>query len=314
MEVDIGEELTRLVHSLQPYSHREPVDRAAWSLFLDSYPLDSTVELHHHLCAGSPDRPPWRWTWEDGVISIEFDRPTSVNATQTSITSPLLRGDWWAQIDDRKLEVNDTGMRMTGRCEHIPILIRGGDDIDPHSMFFLGMLAFRLGSLDFFTQWLSEAAAAGEPNAQQILGRYLMGQSCTEEAVYWLARSTLEHNDIRSITGLCSLLWNSKPSLANPLLAEALLKPLARDGNPEAALELGCIYLKGAPGVPAQLAEARRLLRLAARAGNGEAKGILANISPGSEKWTGVAPATAGVAAAAVARFYLARRIYRFRK
>jgi hypothetical protein len=53
-------------------------------------------------------------------------------------------------------------------------------------MFFLGLFALGIKARDWFIRWMTAAAAAGEPNVQQTLGRFLIEQR-RDEAIYWLA-------------------------------------------------------------------------------------------------------------------------------
>ena len=311
MTVNVGHELTRIVHEHKPFAVHEKVDRLAWEVFLAEHPVDDDLELHHHLCHGPV---PWTWAWDNGELVIEFDRVTSVDANPDAVASALLAGHWWREVNNLTLETDAERMRITGRCEHIPVLIRGGDEVDRHSMFFLGMLAFRLGSMKFFVDWLAEAADLGEPNAQQMLGRYLMTGDQKEEALYWLARSVLEHNDDNSVVGLCSLLWHSQ-SRPRVILAEAILKSKSRDGHTGATMELGCLYMVGAPGVKQNRRAARQLLRAAAAAGSQEAADILTQFKTNDNtSWTDVL-ITAGVSTATVLScFYVASWLFRKRK
>ena len=311
-DVNIGEELSNLINRFKEYSRHEKVDRDAWERYLDENPVGADFELHEYVCPAGPRSVPWTWRWEQGNLSINFDTTMTIQALPTHVTSPKLRGNFWSQIQDLQLTTDYDKMTVTGHCEHIPVLIRGGDDIDPHSMFFLGLLAFNLKSMDFFVQWLAEAASEGEANAEQMLGRYLMTNGNQEEALYWLARSVLEHDDDMSVVGLCSMLWNGSKSILNPKLAEALLLEKVKQGRADAMMELGCLYLKGCEPIAQDVQKGIRLLKESARRGDKEAQRILDELNLPEEPTSIVDAVLAfGVTVAVLGSAFLVRRIFR---
>lgn len=281
-------------HILGEYEYScDDVDRDEWKRFLETAEISDTYEIHHDVCQCPKADIPYRWTWEDGILTIEVRNDGRGKISRTSVSLPFLQGTWWKPLDDISVTTHGKFMKITARCEHIPLLIRGGQKVDRFSCFFLGMLAMHCDSVRFCIDWLHEAADRREGNAEQILGRVLL-EEYPDHAMYWLARCTLDYNDPESTLTLCSLLTNDE-DYKNLPLAEYLLAGLANKGNAEALFDLGCFYLNNSE-------ERRklgiRLLREAARRGVTEARDVLDDVAPVS--WTDKLIA-AGIGAAAVA-------------
>jgi hypothetical protein len=185
----------------------------------------------------------------------------------------------------------------------IPVLIRSGEPIDRHSMFFLALVAFQLDVIPYFERWLRCAADLGDAHAQQLLGRYLLSQDSLNESMFWLTRSALEWHDPKSIWALGCKLWTTLGKLD---LAENLLVAVAREGDQDGITELGKIYVRD----KALKRKGLALLKCAAGMGNDIARKELAeNSSLGLVGWLVVSAAVgAGIWSGYVFVRYLRRR------
>jgi hypothetical protein len=199
------------------------------------------------------------------MIEIEVRTVMEATISATAISSPLLSGEWWSPISELRVSRVDAQMLISFRpASRWPVLIRTGDSIDPHSMFFLSLYAMRVEAPSrFFVGWITMAASLGEPSAQHWLARTLLDRENPASA-YWLARSVLEHADGESTVVLCWMLWGGPDEFQNELLAESLLVSEANRGNGAAVMQLGWLYAKGGKAVAKDAQLGRKLLEIAA--------------------------------------------------
>ncbi|OHT03872.1 hypothetical protein TRFO_01603 [Tritrichomonas foetus] len=236
--------MTDLIEKTKEQSIHEKVDPQKWEEFISQH--DITLTIHDSLCIAPDSKIPWKWRKENDRITVflYYVDPSHVTVDETKIESPKLFGNWWAPIENIKISFDNsiTTIEFTPKNNvHFPVLIRGGPKVDPHSMFFLGLLSNNL-SKDYLINWLASAAELGEVNAQSFLGRVCLHDNRIEEAVHWLARNVLEHAINRSSIDLSIILIEEG---INPLLAENLLCGLCSTGNVYAFVELGKLYLHG---------------------------------------------------------------------
>ena len=243
--VCIAKEIKDIISMTQKDSIHEKVDNNSWNDFISIQEINFT--LHENLCISPSSKIPYTWEQADngriGVYLYYIDS-IHVEADENHVKSPKLFGDWWAPVEDIIIKKEESFTKIECRPKnnvHFPVLIRGGESVDPHSMFFLGLLSNSF-SKEYFIKWMAMASEMGEPNAQNFLGRVCINDKNYNEAIHWLARSTIEHNIAISVVDLSILLVQTK---LNPLLAENLLCGLCKSGNPLAFIELGKIYLNG---------------------------------------------------------------------
>jgi hypothetical protein len=265
-DIDFAAELQNLINISRPETLPDPISRSEWDSFLADLPSPTTFEIHSDaFCKGRSV--PWTWRFDESAGRVEIELRTQMKLTisEKEISSPLLRGEWWTPISDLDVVPLGQKMKITFRPEaRGPLLIRSGDVIDPHSMFFLGLFAMHVkADPKFFFGWMTMAALAGEPSAQHWLGRKLLEEE-RPESVHWLARSVLEHADGESTVTLCWLLWGGPKEVRNELLAESLLISEANRGNGAAVSQLGWLYMNGCGEVEKQEVLGRKLLQIAA--------------------------------------------------
>jgi TPR repeat protein len=177
-------------------------------------------------------------------------------------------------------------------------------------MFFLGLFALRAEAGDWFIRWMTAAASAGEPNAQQALGRFLIDQG-REQAAYWLARSIYEHADPMSTVVLCWMMWSGPDWFRHEALAENLLVAEANRGNGGAVRQLGCLYARGCGAVRRGKEKASRLLEIAAAEfGDKAAAEDLKDLEAQGD-WVDYAVAAAITISVIVSGFFLIKRFRR---
>lgn len=277
--VNIAYELTEIIEKTKKYARHPEISQQEWNKFILSQKIQNT--LHENLCITPNKKIPWEWRQDDETgrinIFVHFVREDRVIVDETSIRSPKLYGEFWSPVQDIKIQFDDetstTVVGMTPKDKiRFPVLIRCGleaskiqdsnansDDpsvnytiydknktendpeIDPHSMFFLGMLSM-LYSKDYFYDWLSIAASLGEQNAMSYLARVCLGDNRISEAVYWFARLTLDFGFKPATLDLSIILIQNE---IKPLLAENLLCNLCRERIVNGFVELAKLYLNG---------------------------------------------------------------------
>jgi hypothetical protein len=254
------------MNCFRPEFSPSPVSRSDWDSFLTSSAFTNLFEIHSDaFCKGRAI--PWTWRFDDTNGTIEIDVRTVMEAriTNTSISSPLLNGEWWSPISDLRVSQIDEKMRISFRPDsRWPLLIRTGDSIDRQSMFVLALYSMHVKAPPrFFIGWITMAASLGEPSAQYWLGRVLLDQEKPESA-YWLARSILEHADGESTVVLCWMLWGGSDDFRKEFLAESLLVSEANNGNGDAIMQLGWFYANGGKEVAKNVPLGKKLLEIAA--------------------------------------------------
>ncbi|KAH0795649.1 putative trichohyalin [Histomonas meleagridis] len=246
--------------------YREKVSFIQFYSFLNKLDIPET-ELHSYetIC---PYRDSINWVWELSTekskitVILKNVEPSNVSVTENTISSPKLSGEWWAPIEDIDISFKDNSTILTFHpTAHFPLLIRGGSNVDPHSMFFLAMFSIRHSRLDFFKQWGTMSAFEGEPNAQYFMGKYFLNVQDYPNAVFWLSHSVLDHGNEDCTSELAKFLWTVESNYRNPVLAENLLCGLCRNGNPNSFLELGKMYLHGCKGFKSQPKKGKILLK-----------------------------------------------------
>jgi hypothetical protein len=173
----------QIITDRQPSIAVKPISRADWDLFLPSDDGPSTFEIRLNMCLYGRDKAPWTWRFDDStaMITVTF---RSLQISATSISSHTLRGECWSPISDFRVSPNGDQMTLTFRPERrCPVLIRTGDDIEVHSMFFLGLFALHIEARDWFIRWMTAAA-------QQTLGHFLIDQGLEDAPIGSRGRST----------------------------------------------------------------------------------------------------------------------------
>lgn len=271
--VNIAYELADLIDKTKKYARHPEISQQEWNKFILSQKIQNT--LHENLCIMPNKKIPWEWRQDDEtdqiLIYVHYVREDRVIVDETSIRSPKLYGEFWSPVKDIEKTFNEetstTVIKMTPQEKvRFPVLIRCGltkdensnneeqnytiydknktekdPEIDPHSMFYLGMLSM-LYSKDYFYDWLSIAASLSEQNAMSYLARVCLGDNRISEAVYWFARLTLDYDFKPATLDLSIILIQTG---IKPQLAENLLCNLCREGIVNGFVELGKLYLYG---------------------------------------------------------------------
>lgn len=271
--VNIAYELNEIIEKTKKYAKHPEISQTNWNNYILSQKIQNS--LHENLCIMPNKKIPWEWRQDDVtgriIIFVHFVREDRIHINETSIRSPKLYGEFWAPVTDINVRFNDetstTIIEMTPKeKEHFPVLIRCGlsnvnsnedqnenytifdknrrdtdPEIDPHSMFFLGMLSM-MYSKSYFYDWMSIAASQGEQNAMSYLARVYLGDNRIPEAVYWFARLTLDFGFKPATLDLSIILIQSR---IKPQLAESLLCNLCRERFELGFVELGKLYLQG---------------------------------------------------------------------
>lgn len=264
------EEELRSVISQTPCVSPE-MDWNDWDAVI-SEEIPSVMEFHEDALCPEFQKRVWTWYYQfenDAnviVITLYDVKPESVSADCTSISSPVMSGLWWSSVEN--VEVSSNGENTVVKIwppKHFPVVIKGGENIDPLSATYLGLMSLMsFKNMKWFKAWMHFAAEKGEQNAQQLLGAWLLQVGKEDEGKHWLARCVLEHDDDKAKIVLSEALFSGKGEISNGPLAEHILCGLCMKGNADAHLILAKLVLKDAPGVPYDMYRGLELMKIAA--------------------------------------------------
>lgn len=266
----VEEELRGVIDSSSPTATLD-IDWSDWSAVI-SEDLPDSMEFHEDGLCPEFHKNVWTWYYQfenDAnviVITLYGVQPENVSADCTSISSPTLSGLWWSPVDNVEVSSNgDNAVVKIWPPKHFPVLIKGGENIDPLSATYLGMMSLMsFKNMKWFKTWMHFAAEKGEQNAQQLLGAWLLQVGKEDEGKHWLARCVLEHDDDKAKIVLAEALFSGKGEISNPPFAEHILCGLCKKGNADAHLLLAKLVLKDAPGVPYDMYRGLELMKIAA--------------------------------------------------
>lgn len=300
--VNIAHCLSQLIDAARSDMFCKPADLNKVARLVDRIELPPDLFISEKICPYL-DRNPYEWgyAYDDTITvvlkNVEMNR---VNITEYGISSPVLRGNWFARVEDIKVSfaAGNTTIRFRP-TKHFSVLVKGGDSIDPLSLFYLSLLMLKAGNIPLFKSLCSMAAEGGDPNAQYFFGRYAYNIRDYATAVYWLAHQVLDFANEDCTSDLAYVLWRIDTKYRNPVLAENLLCELCRSRSPNAFRELGEMYLRGCRPVPKNRVKAERLLGIAmTEFGSREAEQLLREPSEEDESFSiGDVGIVAGVAA-----------------
>jgi hypothetical protein len=161
-----------------------------------------------------------------------------VAISSDSITSNLIRGTFFAPISDAS--ATETSLTFaTG--SPLPIVISGGDSIDPYSAYLLAFFAHVNGGDSFFEYWLVKAGLQGLVEAQLTLGAFLMGSLRHEDAAFWFTLASQQGHEFGRLV-VSQFLFEATDANADPALAENILVELAKGGYAESWYYLGFMH------------------------------------------------------------------------
>lgn len=264
---EIQHELTLVVANSEKYIESKPITDAEWERILGNMEIDPNYTLSQRVSITPPEKWPYKWIQSEDEINVFVYNAdiSSIQIDENGISSPTLSGRWWAPITQPTMIANSGTVMITLFSKvHFPVLIRGGENIDPYSQFLLGMLSIHHGDSDVYLNLLYMSALRGEQNSQHYLGKHLIPLQNYNESVHWLSRAALEHQDKHATISLASLLLSHETELTNVLVAEKLYLWLCEYDVPEAFLRLGKIYLEGIPEIPQNVQRGLELLEYAA--------------------------------------------------
>lgn len=182
-----------------------------------------------------------RFWWEK---SAELAPEAPVTITSTSISSPYVSGTFYGTvIGDPELSDDGKKFEITIHVDgNWPVLIKGGDNIDQMSLFYLAGAATRLGLSDEFELLLAHAGMRGCALAASTLGYYYSQIGHNNEALYWFARFADISNQDLVLCVVARILMDTN-ALDDTFLAENLLIEVAKEGQKEALMMLGQMHL-----------------------------------------------------------------------
>lgn len=274
---EIDDWLVKVIEDSYKRIDKLELDVDEWNKFADSIPddiqfQDGRRELHEK-CLEIPDEVPWIWRYNDDKTQITIIfyllTPEQIEYTETHISSPSLKGDWWWPANDFNIEYKEGNTYLTFTpTRHFPILIRGGDDIDDLSATYISSLCSVLRQPEWFIKWGMKSALNGEYTSLLHLSVFFLNAEETDKAAYWLARVVREHqNELCGLT-LASMLFKEHCEMQCPQLSELLLAKYADEGNMEALYQLSQLYLIGPGEIEKNEEKALKLLNIGKEAGH----------------------------------------------
>lgn len=182
-----------------------------------------------------------RFWWEK---SAELAPEATVTITSTSISSPYVSGTFYGTvIGDPELSDDGKKFEITIHVDGTwPVLIKGGDNIDQMSLFYLAGAATRLELSDEFELLLAHAGMRGCALAASTLGYYYSQIGRNNEALYWFARFA-DISDQDLVLCVVARILMDTNALDDTFLAENLLIEVAKEGQKEAFMMLGQMHL-----------------------------------------------------------------------
>ncbi|EAY20261.1 hypothetical protein TVAG_192370 [Trichomonas vaginalis G3] len=241
-------EYKTIVQQYRKFVQNPEINQSEWEKFLKSAQLPRPDLAVHGPLLGSEHDYPYYWLENDGIITIYISIPEDepVEVTSKLIKSKAISGNFWDEVDIINFDRNRimTTIKIQTHT-HFPTIIRGGDSIDSLSSYFLGMLAISLNNIEYGIKWLTKAALDGCTTAPHFLGRFLITQKRTNEAIYWLANAVLLNIDQICMISLATLLIDEGLPFPHYELAENVLCDAASHGDNDAIGNLAKLYLVG---------------------------------------------------------------------
>ncbi|OHS99403.1 hypothetical protein TRFO_34122 [Tritrichomonas foetus] len=203
----------------------------------------------------------YTWTQEGKTIKIKLndslkfnlDNPEEIRITETSITSPHIRGDFLFPILTSEIKENEIILiineypntaNSNDPIDKWPVLITGGEDPDPYSLYLLSELSKISEKAEFYYFWLIQAAEHGFELSQKSFAMNLLSGRKFEQAMYWFTRYAISTRDEFSQVVIAQYLFEAKDENTDPVLAENILINLVKEGAKDPLYYLGYLHLQ----------------------------------------------------------------------
>lgn len=242
------EEYDSIINQYKQFIPTPNINQNDWDKFLKNSTLPrKDLEIHGPVLGDEHDYP-YYWLECDGIITIYIRIPDNepIEVDSKQIKSKYISGKFWDEVELINFDRNKIMSTIKFQTKtHFPVIIRGGDDVDPLSSYFLGMLALTLNNLDYAINWMTKASIDGCTTSPHFLGRFLINQNRINEAIYWLTKAVLLNLDLVCMISLASLIADSKVPYKHYELAENILCEAATRGDSDAQGSLAKLYLTG---------------------------------------------------------------------
>ena len=267
----INMELEQIISEYKEFIQMPTINQNKWLEILNKTDkITSTTKVRTPI-KGNPDLASYSWEDDSGFIKIKIkisgEQPFEI--TTHSITSPGLSGELWDEVEIIDVQRMESYTHVVIKPKKdFPVLIKYGDNIDPLSSYYLALLSTILKEPDFFVKWATKSAIEGCHYAQYVLGRNLLTADQPNIAVYWLAKTCLTELDETCLVGLGSLLSKKIVKYPHYSFAENVLIDAVRQGDVNAALDLGLLYINGGGEVKVDANKGLELMRMNASHSN----------------------------------------------
>ncbi|KAH0790327.1 tetratricopeptide repeat protein [Histomonas meleagridis] len=195
----------------------------------------------------------YKWEQKGDLIKISYQSKVDITDKDikidgSTVTSPFLSGEFFEKPQSHNITINnlDVQIELKVRNENWPILIKGGSNMDPDSIFLLSILCRKSDMIPQFEKLVIKSAINSHLLATSTISMYFTRNEDVLSSFYWFVRLMILTEDDNLYLFLFNLLYETD-TRENFILAENMMISLAKRNIPEAYYNLGLLYLKEIP-------------------------------------------------------------------